>query len=248
MSNFDEEWRSRFQRFGQGYDADHRVSGWSKVGLQRRLSLFTQLLAEQNLQNSSKILDVGCGAGTYVRLLRGKGYNVIGLDYSFPSLQRARAADFQKSGIYLEGDAYCLPFPDEIFDLVISIGTFQAMGDPQRAVKEMVRVLRPNGLVVVECLNGRGITSLVTTMMQKVRGTAPGVRTYTPKHLEGWLSIFGVTLVKQEGVYLPPRGLTLFRRLFDLRVTNFILTGSGWLSLLLAHAFLLVGKKTGINQ
>ena len=244
MSNFDEEWRARFRRFGSGYDADHLVSGWSQEGLRRRVSVFTQLLEEQHLQNSSRILDVGCGAGTYVRLLRKMGYRVVGLDYSLPSLRKARMADIQKTGVYIESNAYLLPFPDDIFDLVLSIGTFQAMEDPQRAVKEMARVLRPNGIVIAECLNSREIVSRVNRKVQKIRGTVQRVRTYSPSHLEGWLSGCGVTLVKQKGVYLPPRGITLFNKLLDLRGTNLILNRMKWVSLLLAHAFLLVGKKT----
>ena len=243
MGKFDEEWQARFQRFGRGYEADHKVSGWSESGLERRLSLFAHLVSEQNLQSSSRILDAGCGAGTYVRFLAERGFQSVGMDYSWPSLQRALAADPQKNGRYLGGDAYRLPFLNETFELVVSIGTFQAMENPSQALKEMVRVLRPKGLVVVECLNSRELISQVKTFLERIKGIAPKVRTYPPQEVEGWLEACGVTLVKRKAVYLPPRQCAQLSKILDLKLTNFILNKVPMVSLLSAHAFLLVGRK-----
>ena len=247
MSNFDQDWRSRFQRFGRSYETDHQVSGWSEFGLQRRVSVFWKLFRDQKLPKTSKILDVGCGAGTYVRLLGEAGYQVVGLDYSFPTLQRAKSADSQNRYRFLEGDAYCLPFPDEKFDVIISIGIFQAIEHSQRVVDELVRVLRPNGLLIVECLNGRGIAALISRMSKKARETVPRVRTYSPNIVEGWFLHSGVTLLKQEGVYLSPLGNNQFGKILDWKVAQFLLAGRGWMPLVLAHAFIFLGKKTPIN-
>ena len=243
MGKFDEEWQARFQRFGRGYEADHKVSGWSENGLERRLSSFAHLLSEQNLPSSARILDAGCGAGTYVRFLAEKGFQAVGMDYSLPSLQRALLADPQKTGRYLGGDAYRMPFSNETFELVVSIGTFQAMENPPHALKEMVRVLRPKGLLVVECLNSREIISQMKTLWGRITGAVPKVRTYPPQEIEAWLAACGVTPVKRKGVYLPPRQFTQFKKILDLQVTNSLLNRIKWVSLLSAHAFLLVGRK-----
>ena len=244
MGQFDEEWQARFERFGRGYEADHKVSGWSESGLERRLSTFSQLLADHDLQKSVRVLDAGCGAGTYVRFLAEREFQAVGMDYSLPSLQRALAADPQKTGRYVGGDVYRLPFCDETFELVVSIGTFQAMGNPSQALKELVRVLRPKGLLVVECLNGRELIFQLKTFVERIKGIAPKVRTYPPQEVERWLEACGVTLLKRQGVYLPPRQFVQVNKLLDLKLTNFILNRVRWISLLSAHAFLLVGKKT----
>ncbi len=108
----------------------------------------------QKLPVPAQILDLGCGAGNYVRFLADIGHRVVGLDYSLPSLRRASGCGLEnRSGHYVGGDAYRLPFCSEYFDLVISIGVLQALGSPERALDEMVRVLRPKGLLVIEFLN-----------------------------------------------------------------------------------------------
>ncbi len=89
MSTFERQWRSRFERFATGHEEEHQVSGWSAVGLRRRVALFQQLLDGGLFRPGARLLELGCGAGTYVRLLAKSGYPVVGLDYSLPSLERA---------------------------------------------------------------------------------------------------------------------------------------------------------------
>src|SRR5690349_18152835 len=88
-ASFDQEWRARFQKFGSAYQADHAVSGWSVEGLERRLDLFRELLAGLHLPAPQRVLELGCGAGTYVRYLSQLGHRAIGIDYAVASLARA---------------------------------------------------------------------------------------------------------------------------------------------------------------
>src|SRR5262245_298104 len=106
MTTFEGEWRNRFERFARSHDADHLVSGWSAGGLRRRLAIFEKILAQQQCSPPARVLDLGCGAGTYVRFLAALGHHVIGLDYSLPSLSRAIAADSSREGRYVSGEAY----------------------------------------------------------------------------------------------------------------------------------------------
>src|SRR5690242_21727898 len=59
---FDTEWRARFERYGQRFEDEAFVSGWSKTGLERRLRLFESLLPELRLSTPADVLDLGCGA------------------------------------------------------------------------------------------------------------------------------------------------------------------------------------------
>src|SRR5215813_3064424 len=170
MRTFEEEWQERFERFARYSEADHLISGWSVSGLRCRLALFSELLRGRVPQSPARILDLGCGAGTYVRLLADLGHQVIGLDYSLPSLSRALDADPKGAGHYVGGEAYNLPFCDERFDLVVSIGVFQVLASPEWALDEMVRVLRPKGLLVVEFLNGFELLAVLRSVGERLRG------------------------------------------------------------------------------
>lgn len=243
LRTFEEEWRERFKRFARSYDADHLVSGWSDNGLRRRLALFGELLRECGLSTPARILDLGCGAGTYVRFLAGLGHQVVGLDYSLPSLYRALAADPKRAGHYAGGEAYSLPFRNECFDLVVSIGVLQAVGYPERALDEMVRVLRPKGFLVIEVLNAFELVALVRSAGERLSGRLPRVRTYSPFQAHLWLVQRGLRLIRHAGVYLPPRRLPWLGRIFDHKRVVHLMERIPGLSLAGAHAFLLVGEK-----
>jgi len=243
MRTFEEEWRRRFERFAQRYDVDHLVSGWSESGLRRRLALFKELIALQELHPSISILDLGCGAGTYVRFLATFGRRVVGLDYSLPSLSRALAADPNRAGCYVGGEAYKLPFCDESFDLVVSIGVFQALACPERALDEMVRVLRPKGILMVDFLNAFELVALARSAQERLRGRLPRVHTYSPFQVHRWLTERGLKVVRRAGVYLPPRAFIWLEKVLQLKGVFYIMEGIPGFSLGGAHAFLLIGAK-----
>lgn len=245
MKTFEAEWRARFERFACTYEDEAKISGWSEAGLQRRLRLFCSLLPSLNLPPLAAVLDLGCGAGTYVRLLAGLGHRAVGLDYSLPSLARAVAADPGWKGRYVAGEAYALPFKDGTFNLVVSIGVLQALEHPERALDEMVRVLHPGGTLVVEALNGRGPVTLARQAARTVQGLPSHVRTYDPRKISSWLEERGLRLLRKVGLYLPPRHLPGLAHLLDLAPVVRALEASPGLAGAAAHAFLFVAQKPG---
>jgi SAM-dependent methyltransferase len=239
---FDRQWRARFERFGRSYEDEARVSGWSAAGLRRRLHAFEGLLRDLGPGSGGRALDLGCGAGTYVRVLAGLGHRTVGLDYSLPSLARAVAADPGAKGQYLAGEAYALPFPDTVFDLVVCIGVLQALGRPEAAVGEMARVLRPGGLVVVEALNGRAVLTRLARAGDRLRGRAERVRAYDPATAAGWLAARGLAVVRRQPVWVPPRRLPALAGLLE-SAPGAALAGHPALAALGAHTFLLAARK-----
>jgi len=86
------------------------------------------------------VLDVGAGAGDDLRALAelvSPGGRVVGVDSSPASPE------------VLLADACALPFDDDTFDACRCDRTLQHVGDPQRALAEMVRVTRPGGVVLI---------------------------------------------------------------------------------------------------
>jgi ubiquinone/menaquinone biosynthesis C-methylase UbiE len=243
MKTFEREWRARFERFATCYDVDHCVSGWSEQGLQRRLALFAQLLSEHALPCPARILDLGCGGGAYVRFLADLDHWVVGLDYSLPSLARALTSDPGCAGHYVSGEAYRLPFGHGSFDLVVSIGVFQALQHPEWAIAEMVRVLRPQGVLVVEFLNAFEPVTLLKTASERARKLPPQVRTYSLFRVRQWFAENGVKVVRRAGVYLPPRQLPGLGWLLDRRGLRRLLETVPGIAMATAHAFILVGQK-----
>jgi len=240
---FEGQWRERFERFARSYDDEALISGWSDAGLRRRVELFWSLLPALGLPARATALDLGCGGGTYVRLLAGAGHRALGLDYSLPSLGRARAADPGGRGRYLSGEAYALPFASASFDLVVSIGVLQALTAPDRALGEMARVARPGGVVLVEALNGLGAVALLRRAVERLRGRPARVRTYAPPRVRRWLAAAGLTLETEAGLCLPPRRMPGLARVLDSRPVGALLNTVPGLIDAAAHSFLFVARK-----
>jgi ubiquinone/menaquinone biosynthesis C-methylase UbiE len=99
------------------------------------------------------ILDMGCGTGVFTIDILSFGPHVIGLDISQPMVIRAchKAKKYPFSGIV--GDMMSLPFADDSFDKVVSMTAIEFVKDAQRAVKELFRVTRRGGRIVVTTLN-----------------------------------------------------------------------------------------------
>jgi SAM-dependent methyltransferase len=243
VSVFDRQWRARFERYGARHQDEHSISGWSASGLQRRVEVFQQLLDGGLLTPGARVLELGCGAGTYVRLLAKRGHPTVGLDYSVPSLARARGADPGAPGRYLAGDAYALPFRSESFDGLVCIGVFQAIERPDLALGEIARVLAPGGRLIVETLNPWSPPTVVRRARRRLAGHPPHLRYGSPGGIEQRLVASGFRQVRRLGLLLPPRSLpTLGRALGNPWVGQVVGRLPGFRTLL-PHAFWVLGER-----
>lgn len=106
------------------------------------------------LRPGMRLLDVGCGPGSITRglaVLLTPG-EVIGVDLSEDTLVSAQQ-DALERGLanlhYQAASVYSLPFADATFDVVFAHQVLQHLKEPAAALREMLRVLRPGGLVAV---------------------------------------------------------------------------------------------------
>lgn len=106
------------------------------------------------LRPGSDVLDVGCGPGTITVDLAGRVApgRVVGVDSVAEPLVRARSAagDAGLDNVMFEQqDVYALAAADDTFDVVHAHQVLQHLGDPVGALREMLRVCRPDGVVAV---------------------------------------------------------------------------------------------------
>ena len=94
------------------------------------------------------VLDVGCGTGLATTRLALKGVEAVGVDLSRSQLRAARSKTVGLAVHLVECDAAKLPFRRNVFDRVVSTGALSEMGAPLAVLREAVRVLRPDGLLV----------------------------------------------------------------------------------------------------
>ena len=98
------------------------------------------------------LLDVGCGTGDDARALAGRvapGGRVIGIDASAAMIGEARRRDPAGVADFRVGDAARLDLPDDAVDGARAERTLQHLENPEAALAEMVRVVRPGGRVVL---------------------------------------------------------------------------------------------------
>ena len=100
------------------------------------------------LTSGERVLDLAAGTATSSAALAASGAHVVGCDFSLGMLRVGKRADHRGVDL-VAGDALNLPFADASFDAVtISFG-LRNTADPVQALREMRRVTRPGGRVVV---------------------------------------------------------------------------------------------------
>ncbi|MBI4321035.1 MAG: class I SAM-dependent methyltransferase [Chloroflexi bacterium] len=112
-----------------------------RFGQDRRLNL---VRSQVNL-DGKRILDVGCGIGTYTRKFRLFSSEVYGVDVDH---ERAQAASQNLTNIIV-APAEALPYPDDYFDVVFLHEVIEHVSDDRKAISEAIRVVASGGHVIL---------------------------------------------------------------------------------------------------
>ena len=121
------------------------------MAFRRRTRLLLDYL---ELRDDDRVLDCGCGMGFYLMAMQKlRRLRLVGLD-----VDRDRLAWAEREGIDAElvlGDAEDLPFADASFDKVLMSEVLEHLRDDRAALREVVRVLRPGGVLAISVPNAR---------------------------------------------------------------------------------------------
>ena len=150
--------RRNYEEIGDTDLPDHSKSGYPTYDFEWRRRAFTQALqpimsnalAARSHDEPLKVLDVGCGNGALTIHAVGAGREIYGVDISEGLIKEALKRCPAMHGCV--GSCYDLPFPDGTFDIVFSLGLLQTISDGSRCIHELVRVLKPKGVGLIEFL------------------------------------------------------------------------------------------------
>jgi ubiquinone/menaquinone biosynthesis C-methylase UbiE len=103
-------------------------------------------------KSGERVLDAGCGDGSILFALKKHfDINLVGADFSEAALSNASKNSIRK-GVFLESykaDTRNLPLPANSIDKIFSLGVVEHLPNPQNAVAELARCLKPNGVLVL---------------------------------------------------------------------------------------------------
>ena len=156
---------ARFQTRARYWEDIYHGEDVVSVIHQHRRALALDWVDRLGLPDGARVLEVGAGAGLTSVALAGRGYQVTAVDASAAMVDTARrraaqAAVASRLQVSL-GDAHLLPFGCRVFSLVVALGVIPWLHSPERAAREMARVLAPGGYLVVSADNRARLTDLL---------------------------------------------------------------------------------------
>jgi len=186
------------ERWGPRWGA--RASDWAATE-EQQLPTYEEAIRRLGIETGSRVLEVGCGSGVFLRAAADRGARVSGLDASPELLELARArvpeADLRV------GDLQFLPYEDDGFDLVAGFNSFFFAADMVAALREAGRVARPGGSVLIqvwgrhEACSLDAIKPIARPLFPDADPTAPPPPDLSqPGLLEGIASAAGLTPVE----------------------------------------------------
>jgi ubiquinone/menaquinone biosynthesis C-methylase UbiE len=175
-------------------DYDNRAYD-SRIPLQRYWQRRRCEIVTEMARGCEKVLDLGCGSS---RTLLGLKGHVVGLDIQVNKLRFARVYQVP----LVNGDAFCLPFPDQTFDCVVCSQVIEHLPSGDGPFAEMVRVLKPRGRLIIGTPDYGTVSWRVIERLYRL--AAPNayadehITHYTRKTLIGQLQKYGYAIGESE--------------------------------------------------
>lgn len=191
---------SRFDRESTHWQKLYQTTGAKKFSYNNK-KYRQQYVLRMLGPGTGKVLDLGCGAGSFFEQLEGLGYAVVGLDSSpeMVKLASSVAATLSNSQA-VRGDVLHLPFARHIFDALIAVGLLEYLPDDETFLKIIQTMLKPGGRAVVTLRNSLCLERKLWKLYGKCGLTVNKAdyfyREHNPKHFKRLLESLGFSNVQ----------------------------------------------------
>jgi ubiquinone/menaquinone biosynthesis C-methylase UbiE len=233
LMSWNSVWRRHQDPSSYSYLESRMERSLDKIGyyLQRGISF----------KPGEKVLEAGCGDGLILlNLIRHFSIKGYGVDFSTDALEHARRL-FQARHVpaeLIQADIRTMPFPDNYFDKVVSLGVIEHLEDPKQALQELARVLKPGGVAIIMTPNKLSLGFFDRLYQEATAQWAFGYqREFTPSDLRTMALDSGFTYATSESALRRslPNDNTTFKWIsrFD-QVANTLIPNWGFYSYLYA--------------
>ncbi len=191
-----------FEEIGENFDR------WmSAYDVRRRIELIRSLLPAQ--ARNMTCLEVGCGTGAVSESLVPLVGPMTVSDYSE---KLSRDTGERLGAAWSRQDACAIDLPDASFDLVVSSECIEHTPEPRRALAEMVRVVKPGGVIIVTSPNKLWYPVLLLSMALRIRKFAGNELWLSPAEAARTLAEQGCGEIEVSGCHLFPWQIPFARR------------------------------------
>ncbi len=140
-------------------------------GFRRRIMFFDSLL-KKTVRPNDLWLDAGCGTGSLSRLIRLFGANVVAVDGSPTMIENAKKESIGDLGeritYKLVDTIETLDFESCSFDKILCSSVIEYIDDPEKAICELFRVIRPDGILIVSVPNRFSLIRLAQKFIRNI--------------------------------------------------------------------------------
>ena len=192
MKHSPQEYKKRSKKHFDEISSDYSSTFTGKYTEPMHYSLIKELEGK----NFKTLLDVGCGNGTFLSMVLNKfDVEVSGIDISPGMIEKSKELLDDRADLKV-GDSEHLPWNNRYFDVVTCIASFHHYPGPELVLKEMERVLRPGGiLMIADPFTPNNLFRLFANILMKFSKSGD-VRIYSQKEMRELLEKCGFTLIK----------------------------------------------------
>ena len=155
------------------------------------------VIQELEGKNFATLLDVGCGTGLFLSVVLNKfNVGISGIDIAPGMIEKSRELLGDHADLRV-GDSEHLPWNDKSFDIVTCIASFHHYPSPELVLKEMERVLRPGGSVIIADPWASNPLRFFANFVIRTQFNKDGnVRVYSQREMQELLEKCGFTSIK----------------------------------------------------
>jgi|SRR3989344_2758682 len=207
---------SNFKQLKESYD---RI--WREGNLYEEVGYYKWIIELLGAKAGNKLLDVACGAGYLLEQSEKIGIAATGIEISTEAIKKAKK-NAPKSYI-VEGVAEKLPFESKSYDYITCLGSLEHFLKPKKALHEMHRVLKDDGLMATVLPNRWPIYGIL-------EGVVRGNELNHGQELERYYTLKEALDLLAEGGFKPTKILSYNRKLpTDLRTGTKLSTFANWI-------------------